>query len=69
MRSVVTDRGTVAFYAGGMSLLTIGTGYLTWVVDIHPSLTFGNPGVTAAIASITTIPFVALLAAIVSKRR
>ena len=40
--STLTDQGTVAFYAGGMALLSLGTGYLTWGLDIHPSLVFGQ---------------------------
>ena len=40
--STLNDRGTVAFYAGGMALLSLGSGYLTWGLDIHPSLIFGQ---------------------------
>lgn len=38
----ITDGGTAAFYAGGMALLTVGAGFLTWGLDINPSLIFGQ---------------------------
>jgi hypothetical protein len=38
----LTTRNTVAYYTGGMSLLVLATGYLAWVLDIHPSLIFGR---------------------------
>ena len=40
--SGLRNPGTIAYYAGGMSLLTIATGYLAWVLDIRPSLIFGQ---------------------------
>ncbi len=58
-------------WSGSAAALAIHFGLFFFGTELFPnsSLTFGNPGVTAAIASLTTIPFVALLAAIVSKRR
>lgn len=33
---------TIAYYVGGMTLLIIASGYLAWVLDIRPSLLFGQ---------------------------
>ena len=58
-------------WAGSAAALVIHFGLFFFGNQVFPSssLTFGNPGVTAAIASLTTIPAVALIAAFVSKRR
>ncbi|MEM9403237.1 MAG: hypothetical protein AAGA44_12220 [Pseudomonadota bacterium] len=58
-------------WAGSAAALAIHFGLFFFGDRLFPSssLTFGNPGVTAAIASLTTIPCIALVATIVSKRR
>ncbi len=58
-------------WAGSAAALVIHFGLFFFGNQLFPSssLTFGNPGVTAAIASLTTIPAVAVIAAFVSKRR
>ncbi|MEM1173996.1 MAG: hypothetical protein AAGI27_04220 [Pseudomonadota bacterium] len=58
-------------WSGSAAALVIHFGLFFFGTQLFPSssLTFGNPGVTAAIASLTTIPAVALIAGFVSKRR
>ena len=41
VRSLQT-KSTISYYTGGMSLLIAASGYLAWVLDIRPSLIFGQ---------------------------
>ena len=50
----LTDPGTTAFYAGGMALLTVGAGFLTWGLDINPSLIFGQHLATQLVSEWTS---------------
>jgi len=40
--SSLQSRTVVMYYAVGMTLLTLATGYMAWALDIHPSLVFGR---------------------------
>jgi hypothetical protein len=40
--SSLQSRTVVMYYAVGMALLTLATGYMAWALDIHPSLVFGR---------------------------